>query len=215
LKTTRGISIALHWNGHTWSQIPSPSPGTVALLFAVSAHSSTDAWAVGQYCACSAKKPISHGFTLHWNGTSWKRVALPITNSWSVTGVDDISPTNAWAVGGRYLSGNRLGPVLLHWNGRRWRKVQGPNVFASALALNSSASGWAAGGSAFFMRWNGHSWQQVTTRAPFTADFFGVAADRRADAWAVGDFCTANCTGNSPTTHTIALHWNGKKWSRT
>ena len=43
-------TLILHWNGKSWSQMPSPDPGGSShgnLLFGVSATSARDAWAVG------------------------------------------------------------------------------------------------------------------------------------------------------------------------
>src|SRR5438105_4684771 len=43
-------TLILHWNGTAWSQIPSPNPSPgMNELFAVSADSATDAWAVGGF----------------------------------------------------------------------------------------------------------------------------------------------------------------------
>src|SRR5258708_1382377 len=44
------VTIILHWNGSSWSQAPSPSPGGTIdnYLFGVSADSGNDAWAIGQ-----------------------------------------------------------------------------------------------------------------------------------------------------------------------
>ena len=53
---------------------------------------------------------------LHWNGSSWRRVASPSPASYStLTGISATSASNAWAVG---YAGSRT--VILHWNGRSW-----------------------------------------------------------------------------------------------
>jgi hypothetical protein len=64
------FTVTLHWNGTAWSRIRSPNPGSdssggISQLYAVSADSSTDAWAVGKF-ACGNGTLI-----LHWNGTAW------------------------------------------------------------------------------------------------------------------------------------------------
>ncbi len=43
----QGQSLILHWNGVTWLQVPSPSPGNFTELTGVRAVSASDAWAVG------------------------------------------------------------------------------------------------------------------------------------------------------------------------
>jgi hypothetical protein len=61
-------TLTLHWNGSSWSQIPSPSPSTTGrnLLFGASAISTTNAWAVGS-------NPNGTTLILHWNGASWSQ----------------------------------------------------------------------------------------------------------------------------------------------
>jgi hypothetical protein len=66
--------VTLHWNGTAWSRVPSPSPGNgdgegTSELFGVSALSSTDAWAVGDYI--NQTTGIIDTLILHWNGSTW------------------------------------------------------------------------------------------------------------------------------------------------
>src|SRR6266849_5141028 len=64
-----------HWNGRSWKQVPSPSPGGThdSFLFGVGAISASSAWAVGGYVNGTAEQTLIE----HWNGRSWKRVASP------------------------------------------------------------------------------------------------------------------------------------------
>ncbi len=94
-----------HWNGRSWTRVPSPDPAGFwhgNTLTGVTAISARDAWAVGSY--------RSHGvdgiFILHWNGSTWKKVATPTPDG--VGGADELnavaaaSVTNVWAVGAGY-----------------------------------------------------------------------------------------------------------------
>jgi hypothetical protein len=66
-----GTTIIEHWDGTTWSVIPSPSPGhTWNGLTGISADSATDAWAAGTY---SNDPDPDKGKTLllHWDGATW------------------------------------------------------------------------------------------------------------------------------------------------
>src|SRR5262249_53649888 len=65
-----------HWNGTSWSVVPSPNASTQNNeLNGVTAVSGTDVWAVGDFL------PSASGATQtlieHWNGTSWSAVASP------------------------------------------------------------------------------------------------------------------------------------------
>jgi hypothetical protein len=61
--------LTLRWNGTTWSQVPSPSPGTGDSLGDVAASATANAWAVG--CANCFTAPGAHALIEHWNGTAW------------------------------------------------------------------------------------------------------------------------------------------------
>lgn len=210
------LTEIIRWNGSAWKKVPSPNPGKyLDLLTGVSADSASDAWAVGQYCAsrCSGRFAVMRGMALHWNGKAWSAARLPVANSLSLDAVAAVSAKDAWAAGSVSLSHNRGGPLLLHWNGKKWSKVSAAGVFAQALAFNSARHGWAAGFGAFY-RWNGRSWSVVPVRVPLTSAFDSASSDRTSDAWAVGEYCAARCSGIRPVLDTITVHWNGRAWTR-
>ena len=121
--TNTGKTLALHWNGTTWAQVASPNPGvpsSAVFLADVSATSSSDVWAVGEYSSNgSVVKPL----VLHWNGTSWTQVASPHppgTFGSELLGVDALSPGDAWAVGEITGHVGNSTTLILHWNGTAW-----------------------------------------------------------------------------------------------
>ena len=64
-------SVIEHWNGTSWTVVPSPNPNPQGNngLGAVAAVSSANVWAVGEQ--------LQGPFTEHWDGTSWSIVATP------------------------------------------------------------------------------------------------------------------------------------------
>ena len=108
-----------HWDGTSWTRVPSPSPGPDASLWGVSATSADDAWAVGSVAYGS------DGYTktliAHWDGTSWTRVFSPSPGGNDrLFAVSAVSATNAWVVGDTYdLSVRRT--VAQSWNGTSWQ----------------------------------------------------------------------------------------------
>lgn len=71
------LSLTEHWNGSKWSIVPSPNlgKGPSSILYAVSAVSSNDVWAVGTY---NGGKPLGqYTLTEHWDGTRWHIVPSP------------------------------------------------------------------------------------------------------------------------------------------
>lgn len=190
-----------HWDGTSWSVQRSPNPGGSARgnrLYAVSATSSDNAWAVGVYDNGTAL----HSLIEHWDGTSWRVQRSPEppggANFRTLDSVSADSPADAWAVGN-----SRYGTLVEHWDGTGWKLV--PNAkptgatdsgFHGVTAV-SSANAWAVGGyvastpsgHGLIEHWNGARWSiwQMPTNA--SAVLEAVAATPR-HAWAVGFYDT-------------------------
>ncbi len=84
----------LHWNGHAWKRVTSPTPTGAPPgggLSGVAVTSASNAWAVGE--------TLSRTLVEHWNGHGWKLLKNPAGGETSLDGVAAISPRNAWAVG--------------------------------------------------------------------------------------------------------------------
>jgi len=93
-----------HWNGSSWSVVPSPNGNTSGnILYSVARVSSSSVWAVGYDSNGSVNKTL----TERWNGTSWTVVpSANANNSYNIlTGVAAISNSNVWAVGNDEGSG--------------------------------------------------------------------------------------------------------------
>ena len=115
---------------------------------------------------------------LHWNGTSWQRVASPnplTAISSSLGGVSARSATDAWAVGQSATSSGDPRSLVLHWTGTSWRQVASPSpgfrAALTAVSARSAADAWAAGNfsvnggpspgdKTLVLHWNGTSWRQ-------------------------------------------------------
>ena len=204
------------WNGTSWNRVASPNPGGSSNsneLKGVAATSSTNAWAVGYYYNGTGEQTL----ILHWDGTSWTRVASPNVGTISneLTGVAATSSTNAWAVG-HYFNGTAQQTLILHWNGTAWTRVASPNPGGSsnlndlsAVAATSSSNAWAVGdyynGTTFrtlIVHWNGTGWKRQPSPnvGSFANSLFGVSASSSTNAWAVGDYY------NGSVNRTLAVH---------
>ena len=207
-------TLTLHWNGTSWSQVPSPNPSTYNRLESVSAESATDAWAIGYRYPASNDTLI-----LHWDGTRWSKVRGPDTSGIFI-GVSADSATNAWAVG---TTGTRT--RILHWNGMDWSEVQSPNPRAInwlfGVSAVSTTDAWAVGGGASYrlqglhrtliLHWDGTSWSHLSSPNPgITQDLNGVSAESATDVWAVG----SAADDYSGPINTMVLHWDGRTWSQ-
>jgi hypothetical protein len=91
-------TMVLHWNGHAWKVVPSPNPAGPAaenVLFAVTAPSKNDAWAVGDTFTQNGNRAL---LVLHWNGRTWHNVPVTSTPGNEFTGVNAFSAGNVWIV---------------------------------------------------------------------------------------------------------------------
>jgi hypothetical protein len=82
-------ALAERWNGKRWSVFRVTGPR----LAGVSALASNDAWAAGG--------PDGSGRVQHWNGKVWT-VATKLDRKHGLGAVVEVSPTDIWAVGGRF-----------------------------------------------------------------------------------------------------------------
>lgn len=210
-------TLIAHWNGLTWSQVPSPSPGvTGSALSGVAATSAKNAWAVGYYTDAG-----SFGQTLieHWDGTKWKRVPSPDPGGLSelntLYAVAANSSSSAWAVGAfTPKGGSSSGPLILHWNGTTWKRVLSASLDRPAqgallqgVAIVSGADAWAVGDTGIPERtliahWNGRTWSRVRSpnQGSSLNELRGIAASSPADVWAVGFY------DNGGPSSTFAVH---------
>jgi hypothetical protein len=183
-------SLIEHWNGGSWSIVPSPDAISPTFNFfnvlnGVSGTSATDAWAVGWNGFLL--EPALHRATIeHWDGTQWKLVPAPAIGNDAqnvvLEAVNAVSPDNAWATG--YYSDDSIGnithPLTLHWNGTQWSVVPGADISLSQTV------------------------NQINLNA--------VKAVSANDIWAAGavSYLDANNVGQS---QGLIEHWNGTRWS--
>jgi len=172
---TNQQTLIEHWNGTTWTRVPSPDEANASanLLDSLAVVSADNAWAVGYYVAADG---TYHTLTLHWNGSTWTLVPSPtpggdgqllsVTFSWT---------NNIWAVGIRNPTrcgngGPQCQTLVEHWNSIHnvWRVIPSPNppseylnVFWGVSAV-SRTDIWAVGStdyaSTLIEHWNGTSW---------------------------------------------------------
>jgi hypothetical protein len=167
--------VIVHWDGASWSQVPSPNPGS-AELYGVSAFSPTNAWAVGSF---TNSANVGQTFIVHWDGASWSQVPSPSphANGDGLTSVSALSATDAWAVGTGTTSTKATRTLILHWNGTVWSRVKSPDPGSGggegtsqlfAVSAVSGADAWAVGTASsgpgmtgmyiLILHWNGTAW---------------------------------------------------------
>ena len=156
-----------------------------------------------------------------------------------LSGVYCTTRRSCWAVGQRITGSGAEVNDVLRWNGSTWHRVSAPNPGGSsagdlnylfAVRCVTAADCWAVGeygkggsirGEA--LRWNGTRWKFVST--PVTGGYhkgnetelFDVTCTSAASCWIAGDFGRFTGSVMSSTAakvQNLALHWNGRRWSR-
>jgi hypothetical protein len=189
-------SIILHWDGAKWTPANLPRISEQNnVLFAISAYSASDIWAVG----ADNDKPL----LLHWDGRSWSRTASPdFTGMARLYDVVAMGPNGAWVVGG-----SNEGPLIMRWNGAAWNRVSPPvgsGGFPGSLESITAVSPgdvWAVGSSntisrnqdnrqLLVVRWTGQTWVTITVPIAGGNASAGrsVAATPRDEVWVVGAY---------------------------
>jgi hypothetical protein len=194
-------AVVHHWNGATWSVVPTPSTGTPRSgLVSIDAVSANDIWAVGFVDAGNSTPLIEH-----WNGSSWSIVASPSppTTFSNLRAIDAISANDIWAVGTKG-STTSTQVLLMHWDGISWTEYSAPNpgdLNPADLNILIGVSGassddvWAVGDArldgpdpSLLLHWDGAVWTNVPSGQPDFENFSfrDVIAVDTHDVWAVG-----------------------------
>ena len=217
-------SLTEHWNGSTWSVVPSPNVGpSGTVLTGVAAIASNNVWAVGYSNTYGTPQTLA----LHWNGSSWTVIPSPIVPGGSgFDGISAVSSTDIWAVG--YRAGGMpdfsttTGTMVAHWNGSSWKEVPSPNIGnrmneLAAVAAISTNDVWAVGtwrniGEDFqtlTQHWNGTSWTIVPSPNPSAeSQLSAVAGVTGQDVWATGS------GWDGVTGLPLFFHWTGSSWNQ-
>jgi hypothetical protein len=199
-----GRTLTEHWDGTSWSVVPSPNKGPFPnALSSVTAVGPDDVWAVGTWFT---KAFVDRTLVLHWNGTSWHHVKSPNVGPAEndLTSVAAVATDDIWAVG---LHG--LHTLTEHWDGTSWSVVSSPTPGGIAdlagVAAVATDDVWAVGGRVdkqanavrtLVEHWNGTAWAVVPSenKGPSDNHLWGVAsAPGRLSA--VGDRFTGGGTG--------------------
>jgi hypothetical protein len=163
--------IALHWNGATWSPVPT---GTTNIFAAVSGSSSSDVWSVG----------LDGAF--HWNGTAWTPspgIAATPGLFYSFGGdIWAVAPNDVWVA----MAGVATGSVA-HFDGTSWTisEVSPRPDFLLFGIWSDSTTTWAVGEGTQILERSAGVWTQIQPPGGSSVGFENVMASG-ADVYAVG-----------------------------
>jgi hypothetical protein len=151
--------LVAHFDGTAWTQlqIGAGANNSSESLEGVGCASASDCWAVGSQASLGTLGVLAEqqydSFMMHWDGTSWSRVAVPgaADGNTVLYDVSCAAPDRCWAVGPTSSTAS-MHPFVLAWDGHSWSAAQIPFP-ASPLAdygaidcLTDGGGCYAAGG---------------------------------------------------------------------
>lgn len=216
-------TMAEHWDGKSWSIVPTPNPSALQSLYGVAAAASNDVWAVGAQSADYYAQTLIE----HWNGQAWSVVSSPNVSSTGhsfLKAVATTSNNDAWAIG--YSQAGFRSPsqgLIEHWDGTSWSIIPSPTITTPSeldgVTAISANDAWVVGhyginlfnDAPLIEHWDGTSWSVVNspTLQGLNTQLLSVSALNSKDIWAVG-FAFDDLSGNYAT---LMMHWDGKNWS--
>lgn len=210
----RNLPLVFRWNGAGWRQVALPELPDLD-LGTVRASSSRDVWAFGHSLFDTGPSGGSLLRAMRFDGSRWS--VSTIDEDRFVYDADVLGPRNVWLAG---TAGYRLPGNILHWDGAAWRPTTLPGE-VYGLDMTSARRGWAVGtadGQPAAHRWDGSRWRLVPTPRYSAPDGGGqaqlhdVLALSSTDVWAVGTLFWTD--GDDEVHRPIAMHWNGREWSK-
>jgi phosphatidylinositol-3-phosphatase len=144
-------TLALHYDGSTWTRVPTANVGKQAnYLYGLAVLPDGTAWATGTYTVAAGH--TDKALTEHWANGKW--TAIPAANPGSAEdmlyGATAVSDDDVWAVGTAGDSEGFFHPLIEHWNGGRWTAVgiKGLSKNADGILFSATSQGsqvWATG----------------------------------------------------------------------
>jgi hypothetical protein len=218
------------WNGTKWRPFPSPKFGKKdrADVFAMTANSANDVWAIGSLV--NVGTGLVSSLFEHWNGTAWTATTVESNNQF-LFGASADAANDAWAVG--FSGSDHIETSAMHWDGTNWKSVATPNVGEGTNKLNAVLAlapndVWAVGFSTpvappkqaamltLIEHFDGTSWAVVASPnvgpngANQSSRLLGLTANSANDIWAFGSYFPSNGSGHQMT---LLLHWDGTRWT--
>jgi len=223
--------------GSTWQLLATvnqqASQVTDSQFLGISLASPADGWAVGTF---DDKNAVAHALVEHWDGTTWAlgHAPHPSGRSAQLAGVDELSPTDVWAVGDSEGDSGVTSdlPLIEQWNGTSWSIAAGVSLPAGASGVLNAIGGsgpddlWAVGymlsadqsqESLLIEHFDGTQWATVPFPSQFSAcdpglsdcflDATAVAASAPGNAWLAGNVAQPNNTQH------LLAQWNGTSWT--
>ncbi|HEY1331429.1 MAG TPA: hypothetical protein VGH10_08150 [Actinomycetota bacterium] len=220
-----------HWDGTSWSIVPSPNPelgpGAADVLTAIDGLGPNDLWASG-WTLDSGGSTIGMLF-VHWDGTRWTaaRSPTPPGGAQFAVAIHEFAADDAWAVGNDQ-GGFGGKTIAAHWDGHAWSDVETPGLndgiapqnFLTGVSGLSGDDVWVSGYEGnvdqrnfmkpYLLHWDGSSWTLMLApnKGGEGSRLNATVALSSDDVWAVGQ--TQELNGSILT---LTEQWDGTAWT--
>jgi len=212
-------TLALHFDGSSWSVVQSPSADTATSFLGVTT-TGRRAWAVGY----GLDPFFSKSLIAAWDGTSWALMPHPRTGvSDLLFSVAALNDHDVWAVGWTRTADTVFHTLVEHFDGSAWTVVETPDpgrygnelygvrAFASndVWAVGQKLTG-SAPDAALVLHWDGSCWQEVVSPGLSGAgtELLAVAGLSSSRLFAVGE-----SQDYVESSRTFAVRSTGPRWS--
>jgi hypothetical protein len=214
------LTLAEHWDGKSWSVVPTPNAGPNVNAFYGAAASQGQAWAVGERLNAAYE---DRALVESWNGSAWSIDAVPQPGAQRdmLFGASATSPSDVWVVGTQQASGGGFETLAEHWDGTSWSVVptgdpgSNDNLLYGVVAV-SPGDAWAVGqqvgatspDQGLVEHWDGTRWSVVPTPVqPEGTTMFNAVTAQGPDVWAVGQVDSPKGGGRP-----LIERYNGSSW---
>lgn len=182
-----------------------PRGGFGEAVLALAEH---DVWVIGTAAGYGDATATSVALALHWDGSSWADVEVPIVGNRSnhLVAVSGVAGDDVWAVGEWRSVGGTYKALIQHWDGSAWSHVPHPaesiaQTFLDDVAAAASNDVWALGSINYsqplLMHFDGSEWSIVQGPPGGTA----ITAAGPNDVW-IADVAAG-----------WYYHWDGETWT--
>jgi hypothetical protein len=206
--------LVLHWQGLSWTVDGSPAFDGPGALDEVQADPAGNVWAVGDGRAAPGGE--SETLADRWDGSSWTPhdPLNPYVDDY-LSDVLPISATDVWVAGtsNTTATGMKRG-VVQHWDGRTWSlsEILTPGAWSYANAISGSPNDIVVVGQGnpntipshgltLIQRWNGSSWEMMSSPSPGTRRNELLDVTRVGDEW----WAVGYATDGAEQKHTLIL----------
>jgi hypothetical protein len=180
-------SVAVHWNGASWTTMSLPNVPTSYVV----AASPSDVWVASD----------AHSL-LHWDGASWQQ------SGYEFPGWQPLATAGGriWRVDSGRIGGHAHRLIVRRWNGVRWQLVGSPHPdvgLRTSVAISAASPDniWievpvsGGHGRPFLLHWDGAGWKRIAEPA-VVLPYGSIAAVGRAGVWVRGG----------------QARWTGRRW---